>query len=151
MVATPVTFADVEAAIRVDYEHLCGEFSLLPVTLDIYLVEEKSNATSLHNTLLKNETPAYNGRLMVIPINPADLTVLYTLRSEYPPSTFDAGVWQQWRIELWHEVAHQLQDQRLKLWNKHDGADGHKAGWMEALELLGSPFGVTGAVLRRFV
>jgi hypothetical protein len=151
MVASTVSFAELEDAIRADYDALCRQFGLHAVPLDIYVVDEASSARTGHGTQLKNATPAYNGRLIIIPVEQGDLNVLYDLQNEYPPKLFEVVAWQPWRVELWHEVAHQLQDQKLNKWNKNDDADGHALGWNEALDLLGSPFGVSGAKLKRFL
>jgi len=138
---TTVSLAELDAAIRADYLRLCGTFSLRSVPLDIYVVDDGSIDTTAFGTLRCNGTPGYDGQLIVIPVDPGDPGAINKLADEYPPSNFDRNRWQHWRIELWHEVTHQVQDQTLQLWDRDDGSGGHTRGWLEALHDLGLRFG----------
>jgi hypothetical protein len=47
--------------------------------------------------------------------------------------------WPAWRIELWHEVVHQVEDQILDEWSP---GPKHGESWTDAIEYVADAFSV---------
>jgi hypothetical protein len=146
-----IAFEQLRDVIRADYADLLHTLGLADVPLDIYVVDDDSRERTEHGTERRNGTPGYNGRVVVLPVERGDLEVLGVLNRPYPPTNFERLRWHAWRVDLWHEITHQLQHQKLRMFDLNDGGEGHAVGWTEAIEVMALAHGVDSAVFERLV
>lgn len=130
-----------------EYELLVQRLRLQPVPLDIYeFVEGSLTPTPAGFTLLGNGSPGYGAPGLILPQEGPDIDEV-----AFPPVDVVKLNWPVWRIELWHEVCHQVQDKQLGMWNPLDGSQGHSSGWSEAILYVADEFGWTLDQLRAVV
>ncbi len=102
-------------------------------------------------------------RRIVIPYSDGDLSAMHECdivpareppnwrRLTSPPCRAAYLYWDEWRTTLWHEVCHQIQDEKDFGWNPHDGHEAHGPSWSEAVAWmagkLGAPPGDLGALI----
>lgn len=134
-----------EKIIAAEYEALCGRLGLEPVVLDVYRIVGGSHAETDHGTKLGNAAAAYGRGKVAIPLDQGDVVEPRV----FPPADWRrmSTEWPTWRIDLWHEVCHQVQDRALGLWDPNDGAEGHRLGWAEARELVAAAMDVDTATI----
>lgn len=150
-----MNFDEFRHMIEAEYDRLCAALGLTPVPLDIYPVNERAPSTvrTPHGTPLANSTPGYRRGLMLLPSYP-DQVEEWSEAPEFPPELpWDKGAshWPIWRIELWHETCHQIQDIRLGHWNPQDGRNGHGPGWQEAAGVMAETYGTDAETLLRVI
>lgn len=146
--------------IRREYEKLCVLVGMDAVPLDLYTYSpETPGRTTEHGTSFANGDPAYSGtlRLIVLPVDRDPERQLDD--TGFPPTDFhkNGNCWPSWRIELWHEVVHQVSDTVFGKWNpkepgrvRPDGTlseRGHGEGWYVGLEYLATKVEVEPEVL----
>jgi hypothetical protein len=122
-----------------EYERLVrDEYAWLRQKLDLPAVDLEFQYTPASGF------PKYGGtpRKIILPFSEHDLSVIYD-KSVTPPAgppTWEEGnrvgwsYWKRWRSDLWHEVIHQVQDQKNFGWDTGDGRNGHANGWQPAIE-----------------
>ncbi len=130
-------FAQFKALLKQEYEWLCAALELTPVTLEVIASPDSG-------------WPRYGGdpRRIEIAVSDNDLSVVHAATAtQNGPPTWDEKsyegyhYWQEWRSSLWHEVVHQVQDQRGFGWNPMDGKNGHAHGWQTAVEWVADRLG----------
>lgn len=140
-------FEAAENAIRTEYRRLCEAFDLFPVPLEIYVCNDASTATTPLGFPVANCDPLYSGtkKLMAVPLTSAE-DQWPTVAPSFPPTEFAkySADWPVWRIELWHEVIHQVSNDITKTWDpkepprtRLDGSrssTGHGAGWFAGIQ-----------------
>lgn len=140
-------FDVAEAAIRVEYRRLCGIFGLSQIALDVYVCDESSTATTSLGFPLANCDPLYSGtkNQIALPLTSA-MDQWPTVVPTFPPASLAkvADEWPVWRIELWHEVVHQVSNDICKAWNPKEpprvrtngsrSTTGHGAGWFAGIQ-----------------
>ena len=83
---------------------------------------------------------AYGGGLpreILFPMTENDLSVIAedAKATDRFPIEWCREAWDFWRLALWHEVVHQVQDEVLQAWNPGDGHSGHsEPGWSRAID-----------------
>jgi hypothetical protein len=130
--------ADILANAKIDYEHLCPALGLQPVPLDVFCPSGKSEATTLMGTPIKNFTPGFSSKTVVLPIIPGTFSHVKGQGFSFPPSTWDLmhPEWPRWRLDLWHETLHQVENDIFKTW---DGSKKeHGRSYMQAIEYAAS-------------
>lgn len=126
--------ADILAKAKADYEHLCRALELHPVPLDIYCPSKKSDEKTLLGTQIKNFTPGFNPKAIILPIVPGTINHTKEQAFPFPPSTWDSirPEWPRWRLDLWHETLHQIENDVLNSW---DGSnEKHGESYMRAID-----------------
>lgn len=140
-------FGTAETVIRAEYARLCNCLGLLPIPLDVYVSDPDAGQdvkTPLGSPLV-NAEPCYSGtkRLMVLPL--CDGNDWPAQMPAFPPTDWSkhASDWPIWRIELWHEVVHQVSNDVLRAWDpkepgrkRPDGStsqQGHGVGWFKGV------------------
>jgi hypothetical protein len=130
-------------AIREEYGKLCNLLGMQEVTLDIYMCDEEAppSQKTPSGTALRNSHPGYSGDRKLIALPQVD--DLRVDQPEFPPVDWRKSNWPVWRIELWHEVIHQLSDQIGVLDRSEPGrvrddgsrsTMGHGEGWWAAIQ-----------------
>jgi hypothetical protein len=155
-------FDDACATIAQEYERLCRALNLVPLWLDVYLVDESPSTAELplrdSGVDPRNTDARYSGsrRVLVMPIGSGDIENVTDLD---PPSTWAklSPDWPAWRIDLWHEVVHQYSHVVLGRWDPKESGlrrlddsfstTGHGLGWRAAIEQVASHFGVDADTL----
>lgn len=148
-------FSLAELVVRAEYQRLCNYLGLVPVPLDVYVcnAEDSSGSTTSLGTLIANCDPLYSGtkRLMVLPFTDASDQWPVALPA-FPPPSWLKHEWPVWRIELWHEVVHQVSNDLLAGWNPTEtprqrpngtrSQTGHGLGWFKGVQHFASKLGV---------
>lgn len=138
--------------IGAEYAELCDALGVAPVATDIYLIVEEAGPTDLTalGTCLANATPGYSGnkKILVLPLYESNLPSESLV---FPPGDLGAAAWPIWRIELWHEFAHQVSDQIFSSWDPAEpgrnrgrrglSTAGHGRGWWQGLSKVATRFG----------
>lgn len=143
------TLEEYRTLLEDEYDWLCQRLQLEPVALIL-----------THDNDLK-DAPRYGGtpRHIEIPYSDNDLSVIFEASPTSPsgPPTWEdvspsgRAFWEEWRSTLWHEVSHQVQDQRGFGWNPMV-QDGHDPTWDEALQWMATQLGCpSGQMLKRLV
>jgi hypothetical protein len=134
---------DCEEIIRAEYRRICGLLRMQEMTLDIYVCDEEAppSQKTPNGTALCNTHPGYSADRQLIALPQFD--DLPDDQPEFPPTDWRKFNWQAWRIELWHEVIHQLSD-HIGVFNRDepgrvrdDGSrsmKGHGEGWWTAIQ-----------------
>jgi hypothetical protein len=141
------------AIIKAEYTQLCHVLGLREVPLDIYHpqgVDDDGDATTSLGLDARVTDAAYSGvrKLLLLPLCPNDLPEELP---DFPPATWEKPYWQAWRIDLWHEVVHQVSDEVLNAlkpnepgYTRADGSmsqPGHGEGFKKALEYVAAKVG----------
>jgi hypothetical protein len=138
-------FDDAEAVIRAEYQRLCEAFGLSPVALDVYVCDDSSREKTALGLPVSNCDPLYSGTrgLMALPLSSTEDQWPTTL-PPLPPTTLAKHEWPVWRIELWHEVIHQVSNDIQKAWDPKEpprtrtngsrSTTGHGAGWFFGIQ-----------------
>lgn len=137
-----LTLYKVTELIKSEYHNLCKALSLQQVDLDIYIVQPDSTQSSQFGTPFKNATAAYKPGLLVLPLCNGDFGVIHEQSPVFPPTTWrknDPVEWPVWRIELWHEVCHQIVDQVFHAWSLKNQ---HGESWRKAIDFVAKYFDV---------
>jgi len=137
-----MNFESTKELIQNEYYHLCKKLDLNPLPLDIYIVNLKSTENTQLGTSYNNATPLYTRKLLVLPVFRGDLEVLYDQTHTFPPMTWDKihpVEWPIWRIELWHEICHQVEDQLIGEWKS---GNSHGKSWQKAIEKMEKSFNI---------
>lgn len=136
-----------------DYEYLVATLGLrTSVDLIIYQVtfeDLKEEPLFLRSDLTSEfPFPGYTRGVIAIPIEGHAVDSESSLADVSPPLVGESDwnrereeAWPQWRLELWHEVCHQYQDEVVGGWNKGDGSFGHTQGWEEAVDSVAAKVG----------
>lgn len=126
--------------IRKEYQNLCEQLDLDPIPLDVYEYEAGSDEETELGTPKRNSAAGYSQEKLVLPLT--DEAMPSTRDPSFPPRTWkrmDPVEWPIWRIELWHEVVHQVEDQKLDNWSPgHE----HDDSWSEAIGYVSDAFSV---------
>jgi len=128
-------------AVEKEYELLCKKLELAPIKLDIYRYNTNSNETTSLGTSILNATPLFTPDLIVLPQDQETDLSNHTLN--FPPANwckFNELEWPQWRIELWHEVVHQVEYQIIEEWIA--GVE-QKDAWEKAIAYVADKFSVS--------
>lgn len=153
-------FDAAESAIRAEYRRLCEAFGLSPVPLEIYVCDDESTETTPHGFPVANCDPLYSGtqKLMAVPLTSAE-DQWPTVAPSFPPTEFakHSADWPVWRIELWHEVIHQVSNDITNTWDPKEpprtrpngtrSSTGHGAGWFAGIQHAAATFSVAAAHL----
>lgn len=142
---------DVETAIRTEYEWLCRTLGLSPVTLDVYEFAPASTDVTIPGTPLAESNPGFSPGLARIWLPTTAADVLPKVPPAAPKTWLkQAPEWAPWRIELWHEVLHQL-SANLGVYDagepgrqRTDGSwstKGHGIGWWTSVQAAASKLG----------
>jgi len=133
-----INIETIREGIQQDYEKLCKILNIKPVPLDIYIFIWGSQDKTDLETPIGNGTPIYDQVKIVLPLIKDNLSDIDFSLINFPPIEYNflGNEWPEWRKDLWHETCHQVQDIIIKIWNPHDGADGHKEGWGKAKEYM---------------
>lgn len=141
------TFEVAEAVIRAEHERLCELFGLRPVPLDVYVCDDSSTETTSLGFPVASCDPLYSGtkNLMGLPLTSAEDQWPRTVPS-FPPATLAkfSDEWPAWRIELWHEVVHQVSNDICNAWDPKEpprrrtngslSTTGHGRGWFAGIQ-----------------
>ena len=153
-------FEVAEAAIRAEYQRLCGVFGLSPIALDVYVCDDSSTATTSLGFPVANCDPLYSGtkNQMALPLTSAEDQWPAEVPS-FPPATLAkfSDEWPAWRIELWHEVVHQVSNDICNAWDPKEpprtrnngsrSATGHGAGWFIGIQHAAAKLSVSADAL----
>jgi len=126
-------FGSVIDAAKSDYEHLCHLFGLRPVPLDVFLPSRVlTNRTPL-GTPVNNFTPLYDTQKVVLPIVVGASSKMVFDTLVFPPVSWDTmnPEWPRWRLDLWHEVVHQVEKDIFDSW---EGGEKHGESYMRAIK-----------------
>jgi hypothetical protein len=128
------------ADVQKDYDELCARLGIDGIPLDIYPFVLGGEEQSLLGTSTGNGTALYDGTKIVLPIFDNSLDE-HTGSPDFPPAKWDplTSVWPVWRIELWHEVCHQVEDKLLGCWQPR--VEGGPC-WDQAVEYIAGRFDV---------
>ena len=128
-----------QAAVQAEYSALCQCLGLSLAFLDVCV----TNAVGAPCCGHQREEAGYRGAcethvagVLVIPIDPPHLAALPTAPGVVFPAACakrSPTVWPDWRVSLYHEVCHQVQDQVYGLLDGADGYSGHNTNWWEAV------------------
>jgi len=156
-----------DSVIRAEYQRLCNVLGLTPVPLDIYIYvsnpDTDAETATAFGTSLRNATPCYSGTKRIIILPMCDGDEHPERLPPFPPFTWlkHDDAWPVWRIELWHEVVHQVSNDLLSSWNpKEPGrarADqtvsdmGHGVGWFQGVCRVASVFAIDPDLLDRLL
>ena len=146
-----VSISQLQELIDIEYEHLVRRLHLVAIARDVYKVDDEGTGRkTLSGTDVRNATPGCKPRLVVLPQEPGDLREWSPTQPVFPPTNWDryTDEWPMWRIELWHEVVHQYQDQILGLLDAEDATKGHTKGWPQAIAAVAGFFGIDAPQLR---
>lgn len=141
------------AYIAAEYTVLCAALGITPVTLDVFEVDDDPTSTSLsqHGNRLSDGNARYSASKKVLVLPLCDGDPKPTGPVSFPPSGLSkwSAEWPSWRIDLWHEVVHQVAD-HLGVHNPHepgrpraDGSksdEGHGAGFWQAMQSVAGAF-----------
>ena len=121
-----------ERIIRAEHERLCNVAGLVPVPLDVYVCDAEAPPTekTALGLPIANSDPCYSGsvRLMALPL--CEGNEWPTTISGFPPRGLDkhSDEWPVWRIEIWHEVVHQVTNDICGKRSSSVGAFSYKRG-----------------------
>ena len=144
-----------KAAIQAEYERLRALLGLPALTLDIYEHNPESTDQTESGTPIASGDPAFSASQNIIrlPVCPGD--TLPTEKPQFPVAwSKRQSEWDPWRIELWHEVIHQLSAHRGVYNSLEQGrtrADGSKSsigrgdGWWTAIQAAANALKVVTA------
>jgi hypothetical protein len=149
-------FQNAQMLIKEEYSRLCKSLGLSEVPLDIYIHDDKSELTvkTPLGISFRNATPAYLDKKCIIAFPLLENFDCPATLSEYPPSSWikQGDQWPAWRIDLWHEVAHQASHELYDACNpkepgriRSDGTRsemGHGTGWFKGVSHVANHFGV---------
>ncbi len=123
-----------KSSIEDDYSSVCSTLKLKPDLLDIYEYKIDSDNMTQHDTALRDTFAAYYPSKLTLPIaddgNASDNIPIF------PPTDWrrlNSYQWPPWRIDLWHEIVHQVEDQIL---------NEHGESWAEAISYVAEKFSV---------
>lgn len=153
-------FSLAERVVRAEYQRLCNYLGLVPVPLDVYVcnAEDSSGSTTSLGIHIANCDPLYSGtkRLMALPFTDASDQWPVALPA-FPPHSWLKHEWPVWRIELWHEVVHQVSNDLLAGWNPTEAPrqrpngtrsqTGHGLGWFKGVQHFAAKLGVDSEAL----
>lgn len=147
--------AEERGVIDKEYDRLCVRLRLSHLPLDAYIydVEAPPDVKTSQGTEVRNEMAGFSerGAIIILPMDDRDALARETT---FPPPTLDRhdAEWPLWRIELWHEVIHQLSSQLGVYDHEEPGhrmatgqfwtARGHGDGWLRAIEHAAREFEV---------
>jgi hypothetical protein len=105
--------------VSADYDKWVRALGLRPVPLDVYGYYKTSDAKTQHGTSVTNSIPGYDGCKIVLPLAPDVTRQDGIVEPDFPPTSWDGKppAWPTWRVDLLHEVVHQVEDQVLGLWS----------------------------------
>ena len=145
-----------ERIIRAEYERLCNVAGLVPVPLDVYVCDAEAPPTekTALGFPIANSDPCYSGsvRLMALPL--CEGNEWPTTIPGFPPRGLDkhSDEWPVWRIEIWHEVVHQVTNDICCKWNPKEtgrrrpnetmSTSGHGPDWFAGVTHLAGKLGV---------
>lgn len=156
---TTPSFEVASRIIQAEYQRLCNFFGLIPVPLDVYIcdTENTQDFTALGFPIAQGAA-AYSGtrRLMAVPLAPGD--PLPSTIPDFPPRVWNtrSDEWPTWRLDVWHEVVHQVSNDILKAWDlKEPGRSrergrsdpGHGVGWFQGIQHVAAHFSVDADAL----
>jgi hypothetical protein len=149
-------FPRSEQIIRAEYQRLCNYLGLTPTPLEVYVCDVNASAsdTTPLGISVSNCAALYSGtkRLMALPLAEADDWP--TILPDFPPPDLNkhSENWPTWRIELWHEVVHQVSNDLLTAWDPNESPrcrpnqtrsqPGHGLGWFDGVKLVARKLGV---------
>lgn len=129
-----------------EYATLCGRLDLRQLEWDIFIARPRSTELTALGTPLGHATASYfhRGRqYMIMSYFTEDLMALPVDALAFPPALWERAqrdhdtIWPDWRLSLWEETIHQLQDQRFNAIE-----DGHGEGWLRAVAFAADRFGL---------
>jgi hypothetical protein len=131
----PLNDREVESLRQIvndDYEKLVTVLGLTPVPLDVYSYSASSDAKTRFGTSLTNCTPLYDLYKIVLPLHPSTVRDEGIADMQCPPACWNmfSTAWPKWRIDLWHEVLHQVEDQIYDTW---EGGEIHGPSYIRAI------------------
>ena len=131
----PLNDSEVERLRQIvtdDYEKLVATFGLSSVLLDVYSYSELANARTPLGTAFTNCTPLYDLYKIVLPLHPSTIREEGIADMPFPPTCWDmfSPTWPKWRMDLWHEVLHQVEDQIYDTW---EGGEIHGPSYMRVI------------------
>jgi len=140
---------ELKARIARDHAYLAQKLGL---RADIELIVYKVTYADLGEPTvdcghgITSEWPyaGYKPGVIAIPIEGHALEEASLANTAPPVHVWDGdrrGAWPEWRCDIWHEVCHQYQDERLGKWNKQDGNNGHRVGWRDAVHEVADKVG----------
>ena len=135
--------------IATEYGRLCQILGLKPVVLDVFrIIDGSSEATPAGSMTRGRADAAYGKGFVVIPVDGLPIEV-----KAFPPRDWRlfGDEWPSWRVDVWHEVVHQVQDQRFGMLRRDDGREGHANGWPEALAVVAAAFDADASSLEHLV
>jgi hypothetical protein len=132
----------IEAYIQEEYRNLCNILSLTQVSLDVYIAKEGSTEITEFGTCIGNYTPAYSPQKLIMPLVDY-FNMDQATTPTFPPEVWDRNhpyEWPIWRIELWHEVCHQVEDQ---IFNEWDAKIEQGEAWEKSMKYIADCFSIT--------
>lgn len=131
--------AELKEILAHEYQSICRTLSLEPVN-EFVTFAQKEGSTEVVATFESNgakkevyrceDACGYRPGLIFVSVEGHGMNEA-TKPERFPPDW--TQVQQRWRADLWHEVCHQFQDMTLGMRDPHDGAEGHRFGWTEAM------------------
>lgn len=124
--------------VRTDYLRWAAALNLSPVPVDVFgWVQEAEGRTELGSPR-SNATPLYDTQKIVIPLIPSQTREDGMIQPEFPPSAWDGKppVWPRWRLDLLHEVVHQVENDRLQLWTGREDVGTYRLALASVSDLL---------------
>ncbi len=124
----------IRSIVNTDYDNLTGVFGIKRVPVDVYFPSDSSKDRTSLGTPESNFTPLYNGELIALPIVLDTQSNGIGTALQFPPAGWDTmrSEWPRWRLDLWHEVLHQVEKDILGTW---DGTkETHDDSYMDAIE-----------------
>ncbi|TYP94870.1 hypothetical protein LX73_0160 [Fodinibius salinus] len=132
-----------------EYQNLCNKLDLKPVPLDVYEYKEDSNEKTDLSTSKNNATAGYSPDKLILPLTGEGTSSLR--EPSFPPKEWNKlhpMEWPVWRVELWHEVVHQVEDQILNKWSP---LHNHGNSWSEAIRYVAKEFSVEPETIERLM
>jgi len=134
---------ELRKVVEREYSRLCEVLKLDPIPLDVYLVDEDSKQFSELGISLKSPLAFYDKEKIILPRTDNELNALQNYEPKFPPIVWDKAhpkEWPLWRVELWHEVCHQVENDIIRGWK--GGVEGGDA-WKDAVIYIAKCFKVT--------
>src|SRR6266571_2720646 len=126
-------FESVKDAANSDYKHLCQLLGLSPVPIDVFLPSKESTNRTPLGTPMNNFTPLYDSEKVVLPVVAGASGQMVSDNLAFPPVSWDKmnPGWPRWRLDLWHEVLHQVEHDIFDSW---EGGEEHGESYMRAIQ-----------------
>lgn len=146
-----ITIDQLRLLIKIDYFKLCSHVKLESIDLDVHLYDSNSDTKSDYGLDVNVPWPAYSPEVIALPVAAGDIEVYANQGPPFPPGEWNklnSQNWPVWRIELWHEVVHQIEDQVLGIWKP--GSDNDKT-WRKAASKLAETFNVSANEIEKLL